>query len=158
TIKECPLQSQRCAAKRVISYSGGSKYAELNSKGCANAEDCVVFSANFGIEEIKVTSKCCTTPLCNTQPAPEPSKSTPNGKQCYYCDEQTCTNILNCKGNEDYCFSVTGGQSVTMKGCVSKRLCTILDQSWARELTYTCCQGDLCNSTKDILLTPGHAE
>ncbi|KAF1382137.1 hypothetical protein PFLUV_G00161320 [Perca fluviatilis] len=79
---------------------------------------------------------------------PEPSKSKPNGKKCYYCDGRTCTNILNCEGNEDNCISATetqGAVSVTMKGCVSKQLCTTRDQSWARKLTYSCCKGNLCN-------------
>uniref|UniRef100_A0A8C9XWD2 UPAR/Ly6 domain-containing protein n=1 Tax=Sander lucioperca TaxID=283035 RepID=A0A8C9XWD2_SANLU len=71
------------------------------------AEECIDSSINLGISQSKVTTKCCTTPLCNKLPVPEPSKL-PNGKQCYYCDERTCTNILNCKGNEDYCISGTG--------------------------------------------------
>ncbi|KAF1382132.1 hypothetical protein PFLUV_G00161270 [Perca fluviatilis] len=137
TIKECP-KGQQCAAMRLVSYEGGLKVVE-NSKGCAVAKDCGEYSINYGFSKLKVTNRCCTTALCNTQLPPEP-QSKPNGKQCYYCDGLTCTNILNCEGNEDYCFSITGSQgevSATTKGCVSKQLCT--------GTTSSCCQGNLCN-------------
>ncbi|TDH03653.1 hypothetical protein EPR50_G00144130 [Perca flavescens] len=68
TIQECP-QGQQCAAKRLVSYEGDSKVVE-HSKGCAVAEDCGEYSIKYGISQLKVTSRCCTTPLCNTQPAP----------------------------------------------------------------------------------------
>ncbi|XP_028453891.1 urokinase plasminogen activator surface receptor-like [Perca flavescens] len=147
TIHECPHSAQ-CAAVRVVTYSGGSNVSDVNSKGCAITEDCGEHSVNYGTVQSKFTTMCCPTELCNTQPAPEPSKSKPNGKKCYYCDGKTCTNILNCEGNEDNCISATltqGGQSATVKGCVSKWLCTTRDQSWARGLTYSCCKGNLCN-------------
>uniref|UniRef100_A0A8D0CWM8 UPAR/Ly6 domain-containing protein n=1 Tax=Sander lucioperca TaxID=283035 RepID=A0A8D0CWM8_SANLU len=142
TIKECP-QGQQCTAKRVVTYTGGSKDDDENTKECAMAEECGEYSINYGFYQIIINNKCCTSELCNTQPAPEPSKSTPNGKQCYYCDERTCTNTVNCDGIEDYCFSVTG-QSGTMKGCVSNQSCTAEDQSW------TCCEGNFCNAASSF--------
>ncbi|XP_028453890.1 trihydrophobin-like [Perca flavescens] len=127
---------------------GGSEYA-IHSTGCAKVENCVNGSVNFGMKEIKITTKCCTPDLCNTQPAPGPSRSKPNGKQCYYCDEKSCTNIVNCEGTEDNCITAThtqGAISRTFKGCASKRLCTpTWDPSWAGEMASTCCEGNLCN-------------
>ncbi|XP_039676603.1 urokinase plasminogen activator surface receptor-like [Perca fluviatilis] len=151
TSHEC-RKGLRCAAMRLVRYQGGSKVHEENSKGCAVAEDCGEYSVNFGISQTKVNMKCCTSDLCNTQPAPEPSKSKPNGKQCYWCDSQRCNNTLNCEGNEDNCISATetqGEHSVTVKGCVSKHLCTTRDKSWARKLTYSCCKGNLCNGASN---------
>ncbi|TDH03661.1 hypothetical protein EPR50_G00144200 [Perca flavescens] len=161
TSHEC-RKGLRCAAMRLVRYQDGSKVHEENSKGCAVAEDCGEYSVNFGISQTKVNMKCCTSALCNTQLAPEPSKSKPNGKQCYWCDEQSCNNTLSCEGNEDNCISATesqGGHSVTVKGCVSKRLCTTRDKSWARKLTYRCCKGNLCNGASSrsaglVLLAP----
>ncbi|KAF1382121.1 hypothetical protein PFLUV_G00161160 [Perca fluviatilis] len=147
-------QGQQCATTRIVAYSGGSKYDDKNLTGCAMAEDCFNASVNFGIQEIKFTTMCCTAALCNSQPAPEPSKSKPNGKQCYWCDGRTCTNILNCEGNEDNCITLTESRaavSVTMKGCVSKQLCTTRDPSWAGGLPFTCCEGNLCNGASSQL-------
>ncbi|XP_078030251.1 uncharacterized protein LOC144466579 [Epinephelus lanceolatus] len=102
TIKECP---SHCAATRAIIYAGGLKLIDVNSKDCVVAEHCIEASANFGLVKTVITRKCCTSELCNTQPAPEPTKSNPNGKKCFTCDGQSCTATLNCEGDEDYCIS-----------------------------------------------------
>ncbi|KAL7393326.1 hypothetical protein ABVT39_009427 [Epinephelus coioides] len=163
TTKECPSQ---CGAARVISYAGGSKLADINSKDCAVAEECVEASMNFGITKTVITSKCCTSELCNTQPAPEPIKSNPNGKKCFTCDGQSCTATLNCDGNEDYCISSKvseGNEKVTVKGCASKLVCSNTASaqiSGAIGGQVSCCQGNFCNSASStsagllLLLTP----
>uniref|UniRef100_A0A8C9XVP9 UPAR/Ly6 domain-containing protein n=1 Tax=Sander lucioperca TaxID=283035 RepID=A0A8C9XVP9_SANLU len=149
TIKECP-QGQQCAAMRVVTYADGSKVQVLNKQQCLDAEYCGEYSLNYGKLQYKFITKCCTSELCNTQPAPEPSKL-PNGKKCYYCDERTCNNTVNCDGTEDNCFSATQNQgTVILKGCVSKHMCTMRDQSWARPLTYRCCEGNLCNAASSF--------
>ncbi|XP_049440626.1 urokinase plasminogen activator surface receptor-like [Epinephelus fuscoguttatus] len=163
TIKECPSQ---CVAVRVISYAGGSKLADINSKGCAVAEECVEASANFGSAKTVITSKCCTSALCNAQPAPEPTKSNPNGKKCFTCDGQSCTATLNCDGNEDYCISTKvniGNEKVAVKGCASKLVCSNTTSALMSNIIgeeVRCCQGNFCNSASStsagllLLLTP----
>ncbi|XP_031155605.2 urokinase plasminogen activator surface receptor-like [Sander lucioperca] len=112
-----------------------------------------------------VTSKCCTSNLCNTQPAPEPSKSNPNGKMCFYCDGQKCNNTLNCEGNQDYCISTTVNAKelkVTLKGCASKIMCSkqTTQTGGALATEISCCQGNFCNSASStsagllLLLAP----
>ncbi|XP_071326836.1 uncharacterized protein [Trachinotus anak] len=150
--KECPLQGHQCGALRVLSYAGSSKIGDINMKTCALAEECVEGSLNFGVSRTVITSKCCTSNLCNSQPAPDASKSTPNGKKCFRCDEQHCILTLNCEGNEDHCISTTvtiGGEKMTMKGCASRQICTnkgIAQITGAMEAEIDCCQGDYCNS------------
>ncbi|TDH03660.1 hypothetical protein EPR50_G00144190 [Perca flavescens] len=146
TIQECP-QSAQCASKRFVSYEGGLKVVDQNSKECVMVKDCGEYSINYGFSQSKVNTMCCPTALCNNELAPEPQYK-PNGKQCYWCNGRTCTNTINCEENEDYCFSITGiqGQNVTTKGCVSKQSCTTRDPSWARGTPSPCCQGNLCNS------------
>ncbi|XP_034731350.1 urokinase plasminogen activator surface receptor-like [Etheostoma cragini] len=136
---------------KVTSYAGDMKVLDVNSKSCVLAEECIEASANFGIGKTSITSRCCTSNLCNSQPAPEPSKSNPNGKKCFYCDGQKCTNTLSCEGNQDYCISTTvnaGSQKVTMKGCASKIMCSTQTTQAAGALgsDISCCQGNLCNS------------
>ncbi|XP_031154726.1 urokinase plasminogen activator surface receptor-like isoform X3 [Sander lucioperca] len=165
TPKECPMQGQQCVAIKVTSYAGGSKIVDVSSKNCALAEECVEASFNFGIAKTVLTSKCCTSDLCNTQPAPEPSKSNPNGKMCFSCDGQKCNNTLKCEGNEDYCISSTvnaGGEMVAVKGCASKIMCSTqaTQTGGALGTEISCCQGNFCNSASStsagllLLLAP----
>ncbi|XP_035481076.2 urokinase plasminogen activator surface receptor-like [Scophthalmus maximus] len=152
TAKECASQGFQCGAQRVLIYNGASKLSDFNMKMCALAEQCVEGSVNFGVTRMVLTSHCCTSELCNNQPAPDPSKSKVNGKKCFRCDGHTCTATLNCEGNEDYCMSTTediGGENVTVKGCASKLMCLSspsLQMAGTVGATLSCCQGDFCNS------------
>uniref|UniRef100_A0A672KY89 Snake toxin/toxin-like domain-containing protein n=2 Tax=Sinocyclocheilus grahami TaxID=75366 RepID=A0A672KY89_SINGR len=104
---------------------------------------------NVGIT--KNSLACCNTDQCNDQDAPEPS-DVPNGKKCYYCDGESCLNILSCSGSEERCFKGTTnvmGQSKVLKGCVSKSICdattTVTDVQG-----ISCCEGNLCNSAESV--------
>ncbi|XP_028281559.1 urokinase plasminogen activator surface receptor-like [Parambassis ranga] len=148
TTKECPVQGQQCADMRVLSYHGSSNISDVNVKTCALAEDCVEHSVNYGVARTVVTSKCCTSNLCNTQRAPDASKSNPNGKKCFRCEGQKCTTTLNCVGNEDFCISTTV-KAVIMKGCATKTICSnaqIALMTGAVGEEASCCQGDYCNT------------
>ncbi|XP_047454172.1 urokinase plasminogen activator surface receptor-like, partial [Mugil cephalus] len=157
----CPTEKNQCAAVNLVSriyndycfIAGGSEVFNGTGKTCVLPEECGQHSVNFGVFRTVVTSKCCNTDLCNTQPAPEPSETNPNGRKCFTCVGQMCNTTLNCLGTEDSCISATvstGGQNVTLKGCASKVLCTNKEFLRAIELLgaeVSCCQGDSCNSS-----------
>ncbi|XP_026149272.1 urokinase plasminogen activator surface receptor-like [Mastacembelus armatus] len=164
--KDCASQNTQCSSMRITSYQGSSTVSELSVKSCALAQDCGEGSLKFGNIRTVITNKCCSTDLCNTEPAPAPIKTSPNGKKCYTCSRPECKTTLNCEGAEDYCFSGTmtaEGIKVTMKGCASKVFCSNTQSSSFTQAVQTevsCCQGDYCNSACStsagllLLLTP----
>ncbi|XP_054478321.1 uncharacterized protein LOC129110163 [Anoplopoma fimbria] len=150
-VKECPLAGQRCSALRLTSYAGGSKIMDVTTKSCVMAEECVEASVNFGISQTVIKNECCNSDFCNDKLSPVPSKTGPNGKKCFQCNGQDCTATLNCEGTQDHCLSGkvnTGSGTVTLKGCVSKLLCSPGNQDLTRTMgtDMSCCQGDYCNS------------
>ncbi|XP_023819780.1 phospholipase A2 inhibitor and Ly6/PLAUR domain-containing protein-like [Oryzias latipes] len=120
--RDCPSENHQCGVSRVIVYEGGSKVRDLNVKGCVLNEECGEGSGNSGYFNISVNTLCCNSNLCNTQSVPEPSKKTPNGRQCFTCDAPACNKTLDCVGNEDYCGfgTVDVGATYTINGCISK--------------------------------------
>uniref|UniRef100_A0A668TLB4 UPAR/Ly6 domain-containing protein n=1 Tax=Oreochromis aureus TaxID=47969 RepID=A0A668TLB4_OREAU len=123
TTKECPFNTQ-CRSARMTSYAGGSKLFDIKAKSCAAAEECVQASINFGVSQTLMTSKCCTSNLCNTQDAPEGSISSPNGKKCFQCHGNDCTKTLNCNGNEDHCIKTTGNRTSAFGVCMFVLFCS----------------------------------
>ncbi|KAM4579692.1 uncharacterized protein PAE49_004873 [Odontesthes bonariensis] len=159
-IATCPSQNHQCASFRIMSYAGGSKFSDIQTKTCALAQECGEHSLNLGVYKDVITTKCCNSDLCNTQSAPaDASKFSPNGKKCFTCEGQTCTKTLNCEGNEDHCISATvnaNGNMITTKGCASAQICsasTAAKYKAASGLKLSCCQGDLCNSASRKTLT-----
>uniref|UniRef100_A0A671PFH2 Lymphocyte antigen 6 family member M6 n=1 Tax=Sinocyclocheilus anshuiensis TaxID=1608454 RepID=A0A671PFH2_9TELE len=116
-------------------------------KSCAPA-GCPGGSINLG--NIKLSSYCCSTDLCNAQDSPDPSTNAPNGKTCFSCDGQSCSSIMTCSGSEDRCFKATGENlSVGVKGCVSKAICDAASLI-PNVQGISCCEGILCNSAQSV--------
>uniref|UniRef100_A0A8C2K1G7 Lymphocyte antigen 6 family member M6 n=1 Tax=Cyprinus carpio TaxID=7962 RepID=A0A8C2K1G7_CYPCA len=118
-------------------------------KSCAPAS-CP--SGSFNLGNIKLSSYCCSTDLCNDRNSPDPSTNTPNGKTCYFCDGQNCSSIMTCSGSEDRCFNATasfGGQPVGVKGCVSKAICDAASLI-PNVQGISCCSGNLCNGAQSV--------
>lgn len=122
----------------------GNTAMNMSIKGCTEPEMCGIISINYGITRTVISVQCCTTDLCNTQDelgivfniqriqyafiwsvadenircvsSTDHTSNGPNGKQCYYCDEnQNCLNKLNCLENEDYCITTKGKDLETEK-------------------------------------------
>ncbi|XP_059398507.1 urokinase plasminogen activator surface receptor-like [Carassius carassius] len=143
-------QSKQCTSEFTNCFSAT---ATVNSttvkfKSCAPSV-CPSGSINLGIG--RISTLCCNTDLCNKQDAPDPSTNTPNGKKCYYCDGNSCSNTVSCSGTEDRCFNATvpGVQSQGFKGCVSKSLCDATQLVPGVE-SVSCCEGDLCNGAQSV--------
>ncbi|KAL3980923.1 alpha-2-macroglobulin-like protein [Sarotherodon galilaeus] len=166
TTKDCPSNTQ-CGFNSIQfnfiyiapNHNKSGTKADVKEKGCAAAEECVQASVNYGVIQNLITSKCCTSDLCNSQDAPEGSISSPNGKKCFYCDGTDCSKTLNCNGDEDHCISTTvtaGGQKATVKGCASKVICSSTQTAQIPGITgaeISCCQGDLCNSASSTTVS-----
>ncbi|CAM4665177.1 unnamed protein product [Leuciscus chuanchicus] len=144
-LKTCPSGSSKCMSLTAVSQ--GQISVKVKIKDCAVV--CQSGSMNFGIS--KVSSSCCNTDQCNVKDAPDPS-NIPNGRKCYYCDGQSCSNTVSCSGTEDRCVKATGtagGQSVVVKGCVSKSICDAT--SFIPNVEgISCCEGNLCNGAQSV--------
>ncbi|XP_041843530.1 urokinase plasminogen activator surface receptor-like [Melanotaenia boesemani] len=152
TTKQCPTGDYQCGAIRVLTYAGISQISDYQAKKCTLAQECITGSVNYGVVKTMLTSKCCNSDRCNSQPVPDASQSTPNGKKCFTCEGETCTKTVNCEGTEDHCIKTTvavGGNKLTVKGCVSKTICTAASNPQLAAYVgaeVSCCQGNLCNS------------
>ncbi|GAA6074609.1 prostate stem cell antigen precursor-like [Tachysurus ichikawai] len=138
---------------------GGAKISEANMKNCGVAEMCISGSMNLGMMKVANNAKCCKTNLCNSEAILAPSKQVPNGKKCYTCDKDGCSVTLNCEGTEDRCISASvqqGGNTISMKGCVSKSFCDAAKEQSISGIGVTkfqCCEGNLCNGAEIITLS-----
>ncbi|XP_043090146.1 urokinase plasminogen activator surface receptor-like [Puntigrus tetrazona] len=133
----------------VGSLAIGSNPA-ITVQKCGLATGCPSGTINFGIG--KISGACCNTDLCNTQ-ITQGTNVAPNGKSCYYCDGQNCTNTVNCSGTEDNCFKATAvysGQNQTVKGCMSKAVCDFTSTLDSVVANVSCCSGNLCNGVESV--------
>ncbi|XDV38247.1 hypothetical protein PO909_007694 [Leuciscus waleckii] len=143
-LKTCPSGSSKCMSLTVIPQNQFSFKTKI--KDCT--VDCQSGSMNFGIS--KVSSSCCNTDQCNVKDAPDPS-NIPNGRKCYYCDGQTCSNTVSCSGTEDRCVKATvtvGSLSAVVKGCATTSIC---DATFIPSVGgISCCAGNLCNGAQSV--------
>uniref|UniRef100_A0A672HY60 UPAR/Ly6 domain-containing protein n=1 Tax=Salarias fasciatus TaxID=181472 RepID=A0A672HY60_SALFA len=140
--QQCPSGSQCLTVSGL--WIAGTEVSETSVRGCLSSTDqCLQGSVNYGISRITLTSKCCSTNLCNNHPP------NPNGKKCFYCNGIHCTGTLNCLGDEDYCNLInnSGGMKVTLKGCASQDVCSASNITGLEEAVqdHDCCEGDFCN-------------
>ncbi|ROJ30556.1 hypothetical protein DPX16_1535 [Anabarilius grahami] len=142
---KCPFGFSECfSSTTVIELGFLGLNTDVMKKTCTVG--CRSGSLNFG--NVKTSTSCCGTDFCNAKD-PDPRKNTPNGNKCYYCDDQSCSNILSCSGTEDRCLTSTvslGGPPLVVKGCISKSLCDTPTSTDIPE--FSCCEGNLCNGDK----------
>ncbi|XDV38258.1 hypothetical protein PO909_007702 [Leuciscus waleckii] len=141
TVKTCPIGSTQCTSS-IIGIQVGGISSTGNNKSCAAT--CLSQSFNFG--NVRMTISCCGIDLCNLQDVQDPA---PNGKNCYYCDDKSCSNTVKCSGTEDRCITASVGQSV-LKGCVSKSICDDTTSAGVGSGNVTCCEGNLCNGAQSV--------
>ncbi|XP_059398503.1 urokinase plasminogen activator surface receptor-like [Carassius carassius] len=142
----CEGESSKCMSLTAVTPIGNTS-PTLKVKGCTLPNNCQTMSYNFG--SAKMSSFCCDTDLCNAQ---DSSGSISNGMKCYSCDEESCSNTVSCSGSEDRCITATGsfgGQSVGVKGCVSKAICDATT-SVPNVQDVLCCSGNLCNGAQSV--------
>ncbi|RXN35946.1 RNA exonuclease NEF-sp [Labeo rohita] len=148
----CPIGFSNCMSTTTILQIGDT-HMEMNQKECI--EDCQDTSMNLGIS--KSAFSCCGTRLCNSRDAPDPRTNAPNGRTCYYCDGQSCSNTVSCSGSEDRCITATGtdrGLPTLVKGCASKHICGARKCSFIQNAS--CCEGDLCNGDSSVTQAVTH--
>ncbi|XP_026121046.1 urokinase plasminogen activator surface receptor-like [Carassius auratus] len=142
----CPIGFSKCMSTTTILQIGDTAI-KMKQKECI--EDCQDSSVNYGI--LKTRFSCCSTRLCNYRDAPDPRTNAPNGRTCYSCDGQSCSNTVSCSGTEDRCITATvtyRGPPMLFKGCASKYICGALKCSFIHNVS--CCEGDLCNGDKRV--------
>ncbi|XP_066528936.1 phospholipase A2 inhibitor gamma subunit B-like [Hoplias malabaricus] len=151
----CPSQ---CVSATVIVNATGQK-KEISTKDCASAAECVSGSLNLGIMKTTINTQCCSTDLCNSQNPPALPTKSPNGKQCYYCTDKNCSEIVDCLGDEDQCISATvsaDGVQMGMKGCATRSICnapTGSMQTAGISGDVSCCSGNLCNGAEGVKIS-----
>ncbi|KAA0719765.1 hypothetical protein E1301_Tti019151 [Triplophysa tibetana] len=148
----CPFGDAVCASQITVQYNGAAS-TSVQIKSCTVPKVCVNGSLNLGITRTATTMQCCNTDLCNSQDVSDSNSKNPNGKQCYYCNKDSCFNKVNCAGSEDHCIKAKANSesiSMTIKGCASKSMCDALSQGFQEYADVSCCEGNLCNSAKSI--------
>ncbi|KAF7696311.1 hypothetical protein HF521_006405 [Silurus meridionalis] len=125
---------------------------------CGSPEKCVNTSINIGVVRITNNTQCCSTNHCNNDTLPEMPQQSINGKKCYTCNENDCSQNLYCEGKEDRCITATvaqGTKVMTMKGCTTSNMCNVtLLRAHGLILTDVyCCAGNLCNAAESFALS-----
>ncbi|XP_039531114.1 urokinase plasminogen activator surface receptor-like [Pimephales promelas] len=142
----CYTEESRCGSTRRVQYMGGLKQESMEV-GCVRASECKSWSFTATPHRSEYSVQCCNTNMCNARPAPA-LNSQPNGKKCYSCNWEGCSQTVDCIGNENYCFTANEPFShPMMKGCASEFLC---GSSGLLGPHVTCCEGNLCNAVERV--------
>ncbi|KAK2824882.1 hypothetical protein Q7C36_018809 [Tachysurus vachellii] len=148
---DCPDQ---CASLTLLVINNFNNMSAV-LKTCAVLDIfCSPMTVNLG--ELVTTSNamCCNTTLCNNETLPVIPVPLPNGRICYTCFNNNCTQTVDCGGNEDRCLTLTASQldiTATMKGCVDKSFCSNSQPFFSVRninVSVQCCDGNLCNSAE----------
>ncbi|XP_078507245.1 urokinase plasminogen activator surface receptor-like [Lissotriton helveticus] len=127
-------------------------------KGCGTGPLCGrSLQYNTGNTTLYSKVECCQPLDCKPQVPTVSVNATPNGLQCFACNETgknecNATRItrVNCTGQMDRCLDIVdfGLGKTLMRGCCSEDVCQGLSASLsvpAYQSLY-CCQGNLCNN------------
>ncbi|KAK2872303.1 hypothetical protein Q8A67_022200 [Cirrhinus molitorella] len=76
----------------------------------------------------------------------------PNEKKCFTCDDEGCSKIMSCWGDENQCFTTKANETLkAVKGCASKSACDrVLGHVLESYGNITCCWGNLCNGAESV--------
>ncbi|XP_060792810.1 uncharacterized protein LOC132896113 [Neoarius graeffei] len=141
----------------VSGVSGLTLRAVDDLMSCGSPEICVNASMNIGLVKIANNTKCCSNYRCNNETLPVMPEQSINGRRCYTCNENDCSNKLHCEGAEDRCITATvvqGSKTMTLKGCTTENICdTTLLRAHGLVITdVECCKGNLCNGAENFTL------
>ncbi|XP_047663079.1 urokinase plasminogen activator surface receptor-like [Tachysurus fulvidraco] len=151
----CPDQ---CASLTLFVMNNGNNISAV-LKTCAAPGICSPMTANLGETITTTNAMCCNTTLCNNETLPVLPVPLPNGRICYTCIKNDCTQSVDCRGNEDRCVTGTGtilGTTATVKGCVGKSSCNGTQSVISvgnSTVSVQCCTGNLCNSAEIFTLS-----
>uniref|UniRef100_A0A3B1J4U6 UPAR/Ly6 domain-containing protein n=1 Tax=Astyanax mexicanus TaxID=7994 RepID=A0A3B1J4U6_ASTMX len=136
--------TDQCSSTTMVTYFGGHK-KDVQIKKCATSPECVSGNMNLGAVKMSLNTKCCSTDFCISASF---ARGSPNGRKCYTCDNNDCTGIVDCEGDEDHCVNINK---------VRKRelVCTEGQASMSSagvSGSVNCCQGNLCNGAERVNL------
>ncbi|XP_069802789.1 urokinase plasminogen activator surface receptor-like [Dendropsophus ebraccatus] len=156
TTLQCAGVQDRCMTIKTVYVNVSS--SDVVFKGCGTGNLCGRrLDYNTGGPRVYTQVSCCGLNNCNKGVQSVTVDETPNGYQCYACNETgkgecrtPITNTVTCTGNMTMCMDAVGFPrgNTLMRGCCSKDVCWGLSASLALQASQKlyCCQGNLCNS------------
>lgn len=149
---KCHDEASRCARSRRVHYIAGRKQETIKDD-CVEASECKSWSFTATPVRMEYSAQCCDTDMCNDRHASD-LNSQPNGKKCYSCNWEGCSQTVDCMGNENHCFTANGlfpRSSAIMKGCASEFACGLAGpMTMGPGVNVTCCEGNLCNAVERV--------
>uniref|UniRef100_A0A3B1JMD6 UPAR/Ly6 domain-containing protein n=1 Tax=Astyanax mexicanus TaxID=7994 RepID=A0A3B1JMD6_ASTMX len=123
---------------------GGS---DVQIKKCATSPECVSGNMNLGAVKMSLNTKCCSTDFCISA---RYCQSSPNGRKCYTCDNNDCTGIVDCEGDEDHCVNINKVRKRELRSVCTEGQASM--SSAGVSGSVNCCQGNLCNGAERVNL------